>query len=65
MQARSGHQLRRPVGLPSASVSLANTAEPLFLLNRSGNRPSQEQAGEYLDKVTLCTRVGFRKLLLR
>ena len=25
-------------------VSLANTAEPLFLVNRSGNRPSQEQA---------------------
>ena len=46
--------------------SLANTAEPLFLLNRSGNRPSQEQAGEYLDKaVTLCTRAGFRKILLR
>ncbi len=37
-------------------VSLANTAEPLFLLNRSGNRPSQERAGEYLDKaIALCT----------
>jgi hypothetical protein len=24
-------------------ISLANTAEPLFLLNRSGNRPSQER----------------------
>jgi hypothetical protein len=47
-------------------VSLANTAEPLFLLNRSGNRPSQERAGEYLDKaVALCRRAGFRKVLLR
>ena len=47
-------------------VSLANTAEPLFLLNRSGNRPSQERAGEYLDKaVALCLRAGFRKILLR
>src|SRR5258708_27167321 len=47
-------------------VSLANTAEPLFLLNRSGNRPSQERAGEYLDKgVALCTRAGFRTILLR
>ncbi len=47
-------------------VSLANTAEPLFLLNRSGNRPSQERAGEYLNKaVALCTRAGFRKILLR
>jgi Transposase DDE domain group 1 len=47
-------------------ISLANTAEPLFLLNRSGNRPSQERAGEYLDKaVALCIRAGFRTILLR
>ncbi len=47
-------------------VSLANTAEPLFLLNRSGNRPSQERAGEYLNKaVALCIRAGFKKVLLR
>jgi hypothetical protein len=47
-------------------VSLANTAEPLFLLNRSGNRPSQEGAGEYLNKaVALCIRAGFRTILLR
>jgi Transposase DDE domain group 1 len=47
-------------------ISLANTAEPLFLLNRSGSRPSQERAGEYLDKaIALCTRAGFRKVLLR
>ena len=47
-------------------VSLANTGEPLYLLNRSGNRPSQERAGEYLDKaVALCIRAGFRKILLR
>src|SRR4051794_1411571 len=47
-------------------VSLANTAEPLFLLNRSGNRPSQERAGEYLDKaIALCARAGFRRILLR
>lgn len=47
-------------------VSLANTAEPLFLVNRSGNRPSYEQAHIYLDKaVALCRRAGFRKILLR
>jgi hypothetical protein len=47
-------------------ISLANTAEPLFLLNRGGNRPSQERAGEYLDKaISLCARAGFRKVLLR
>ncbi len=32
-------------------ISLANTAEPLFLFNRSGNRPSQELADVYLDKA--------------
>jgi hypothetical protein len=47
-------------------VSLANTAEPLYLLNRSGNRPSHEQAEVYLDKaIDLCRRAGFRKILMR
>jgi hypothetical protein len=47
-------------------ISLANTAEPLFLFNRSGNRPSQEQAAVYLDKaVSLCRRAGFRRILMR
>ena len=47
-------------------VSLANTAEPLFLFNRSGNRPSHEQADVYLDKaIDLCRRAGFRKILMR
>ncbi len=47
-------------------VSLANTAEPLFLFNRSGNRPSQELADVFLDKaVTLCRQAGFRKILMR
>ncbi len=47
-------------------ISLANTAEPLYLLNRTGSRPSQERAGEYLDKaITLCGRAGFRRVLLR
>ena len=32
-------------------ISLANTAEPLFLVNRSGNRPSHEQADGFLDKA--------------
>jgi hypothetical protein len=47
-------------------ISLANTAEPLFLLNRSGNRPSQELADVYLDKAaTFCRQAGFRKILMR
>ncbi|MCE9557225.1 MAG: transposase [Planctomycetes bacterium] len=47
-------------------ISMAKTKEPLYLVNRSGNRPSHEHADEYLDKaITLCRRAGFRKVLLR
>lgn len=47
-------------------ISLANTREPLYLLNRSGNRPSHEGAGEYFDKaIDLCKEAGFRKVALR
>ena len=47
-------------------VSLANTAEPLFLVNRSGSRPSHERADVYLDKAaTLCRRAGFKKITFR
>src|SRR4051812_20087314 len=47
-------------------VSLANTAEPLYLVNRSGNRPSHEHAAAYLDKaIDLCRRAGFRAITLR
>jgi Transposase DDE domain group 1 len=47
-------------------VSLANTAEPLFLVNRSGSRPSHEHADVYLDQAAaLCRRAGFRKITYR
>ena len=47
-------------------VSLANTSEPLFLMNRPGNRPSYEGAGWYLDRSgALCKRAGFKKILFR
>jgi hypothetical protein len=47
-------------------VSLADTSEPLYLVNRSGNRPSHEQADVYLDKAgALCRRAGFRKITYR
>ena len=47
-------------------VSLANTGEPLYVLNRSGNRPSHEHAAEYFDRaIGLCRRAGFKKILLR
>jgi hypothetical protein len=47
-------------------ISLANTKEPLYLVNRSGNRPSHERADEYLDKaIALCRRAGFKSILAR
>lgn len=47
-------------------ISLANTAEPLYLVNRSGNRPSHEGADEALDKmITLCRTAGFPRITLR
>jgi hypothetical protein len=47
-------------------VSLADTAEPLYLVNRSGNRPSHEHADAYLDKAAaLCRRAGFRRITFR
>jgi hypothetical protein len=47
-------------------ISLANTQEPLFLINRSGNRPSHEGAPAALDHaIALCRRGGFKDILLR
>ncbi len=47
-------------------ISLANTKEPLYLVNRPGNRPSHEHAGEYLDKaIDLMRKAGFLKIRMR
>lgn len=47
-------------------VSLANTGEPLFLVNRSGNRPSHEGASSRFDQAAaLCRRAGFRRITFR
>ena len=47
-------------------VSLANTREPLMLMNRPGNRPSHEGAAARLDKtIQLCRGAGFKSILLR
>ena len=53
-------------GYHTLALTLANTREQLFLLNRPGNRPSHEGAADYFDKsVRLCRRAGFRKVRLR
>jgi hypothetical protein len=47
-------------------VSLANTSEPLFVINRSGNRPSHEGVVPYFDKaIALCRSAGSTDILLR
>lgn len=47
-------------------ISLANTQEPLFLVNRSGNRPSHEGAAARLDQaIALCRKAGFRRITMR
>ena len=47
-------------------VSLANTGEPLFLVNRSGNRPSSEGAAERFDQAhALCRDAGFQRVTFR
>jgi Transposase DDE domain group 1 len=47
-------------------LSLANSGEVLYVVNRSGNRPSHEHAAIYFDRaVALCRKAGFRKILLR
>lgn len=47
-------------------VSLANTQEPLFLVNRSGNRPSSEGAAARFDQAAaLCRAAGFRRITFR
>jgi hypothetical protein len=47
-------------------LSLANTGEPLFVVNRPGNRPSHEHAAVYFDQaLALCRQAGFRKVTFR
>lgn len=47
-------------------VSLAHTHEPLFLENRSGNRPSSEGAAARFDQAAaLCRDAGFRRITFR
>src|SRR5947209_6973564 len=47
-------------------VSLANTNEPLFILNRPASRPSYEGAAEYFDRAAeLCRQAGFRHITFR
>jgi len=53
-------------GYHALVLSLANTGEPLFVVNRSGSRPSHEYAAWYFDQaIALCRKAGFQKITLR
>lgn len=47
-------------------ISLANTKEPLRIMNRPGNRPSHEGAAAYVDSVIVMLKSnGWKSILLR
>ncbi len=47
-------------------ISLAHTGEVISIVNRSGNRPSHEDAAEQLDlAILLCRQAGFLQVSLR
>jgi hypothetical protein len=46
-------------------VSLANTMEPLYLVNRSGNSTSHDRAVEWIDRAIGLVRQSFKKVCLR
>jgi len=53
-------------GYNALLVSLANTNEPLYILNRSGSRPSHEGVVPLYDKaIDRCREAGFKKIMLR
>jgi hypothetical protein len=53
-------------GYSALMVSLANTAEPLFLALHGANRPSHEGVVPLYDKaVALCREAGFADVMLR
>jgi hypothetical protein len=53
-------------GYHALVLTLANTGEVLGLVNRSGNRPSEEGAAAEVDRaLAVCWRGGFEQVLLR
>ncbi len=46
-------------------VSLANTSEPLFLVNRPGNRPSHDGAAEWADRAIALVGSAFKQVYMR
>ena len=51
--------------LSPASISLANTGEPLYLVNRSGNCVSHDGAVAWIDRAIALARKSFKRVCLR
>jgi len=45
-------------------VSLRNTGEPLYMVNRSGNRPSHDGAAQWIDKALELTSENYQGTIL-
>ena len=61
-----GMNYKKEWGYHPLVMTLAHTREVLYVVNRSGNRPSHEGAFAYFDRsIALCRRAGFRKVRLR
>lgn len=65
-KAGLGMNYKKQWGYHPLVVTLANTGEVLYLVNRSGNRPSHEHAPIFIDlAVQLCRQAGFRRIIVR
>lgn len=65
-KAGIGMNYKKQWGYHPLLVTLAETGEPLFVVNRGGSRPSHEHAPMFFDlAIDQCRQAGFRKIVLR
>jgi hypothetical protein len=65
-KAGIGMNYKKEWGYHPLVMTLAHTREVLYVVNRSGNRPSHEGAPGYFDRaIDVCRGAGFRKIRMR